>query len=594
MDITENESLKQADLNQMPVESNAQNESEVSDDNELAAASAAVDSLSKAELVGKLKQILTENSNLARVKADVEAVKQNFYKILNQDKDEEKNKFVNEGGNADEFVPTPDPLEQQLKDLLGEYKKRRQDEIQKEEAERLHNLNLKKEIILKLNNLIESQEDFGGKVPAFQKIQEEWKAVGPVPATDSAKIRENYQSLVESFYDNLKINNELRDYDFRKNLEAKTKLCEEAEKLDQESDVIAAFKTLQSLHEMWSELGPVSKENRELIWNRFKQASTVINKKHNDYFDKLRAAEEDNLVKKTAICEKIEAVKTDGLSTMNEWQAQTDAIIALQQEWRKIGFAPKKQNVAIYERFRAACDKFFNAKSEFLKGLKSVWQANLEKKIALCERAEALQSSTEWKETTNKLVELQKEWKTIGAVPYKQSDSIWKRFNAACDVFFDAKKKLFKDQKREELDNLDKKKEIIEKIQTLQIADDHKAAEAQLRQLINDYAAVGHVPFKEKDNLYKSYRAAIDEKFDALKAAGNAASSSNPKSEKAKLQRQKASLELDIATYENNMGFLKTPGSASLRDSIQNKIDSMKKDLKVINQKLAALAENKD
>lgn len=558
------------------------------------AQSEAMRNLSKAELVEKAKNILASSDNLQKVKTEIEAVKQNFYRLFNQEKEDDRAKFIEEGGAAEDYVALTDPLEAELKDVLAEYKKRRQAEIQKEEAEKQANLDHKKTIILNLQKLLNDPEDFNKKFPEFQKIQEEWKSVGLVPASEVAKIRENYQSLVEDFYDNLKINNELRDYDFRKNLEAKTKLCEEAEKLANENDVVSAFKTLQLLHEQWSELGPVSKEHREEIWNRFKAASTVINKKHNDYFDALKAQENDNLEKKTKICEQIEAIDVVSIASMKEWQEKSDVIKQLQQDWRKIGFAPKKFNVSIYERFRSACDKFFNAKSEYLKGVKAVLQENLEKKVALCVKAEALKDCDESKDVTEQLKELQKDWKTIGAVPKKQADAVWNRFNAACDTYFKAKKDKEKARKNGEVENLNKKKDIIEKIQTLDVASDNKTAEANLRQLIDEYASVGHVPFKEKDALYKSYKAAIDEKFDAIKRHPASRNSSDfPKNDRARLLKQKASLESDIATYENNMGFLaNSKSSSSLKDSLEKKLQEMRQQLQVVKNKINELENN--
>lgn len=618
METTENNSQLQSEQAETLNAQNSANVAESSDsqisNDEISAADAedaaeeaaqteAYKNLSKAELVEKAKEIIANSGDsLQTVKADIEAIKHNFYRIFNQEKEDLKAKFIEEGGDAESYVPAEDPLEVQLKDALAEYKKKRQDEIQKEEAVKQKNLEMKKDLIVRLKHLNEAPEDFGKKMPDFRKIEEEWKAVGPVPATDVTKIRENYQNLREEFYDSLKINNELRDYDFKKNLDAKTQLCEEAEKLANEENVVSAFKTLQGLHEQWSELGPVAKEFRENIWNRFKAASTVINKKHNDYFDALRATEEDNYKKKSAICEQIEAIDTTNFATMKDWQEKSTLIQNLQQDWRKIGFAPKKFNTTVYERFRAACDKFFNLKSEFIKGEKAVLNENLAKKNALCEKAEALKDSTDWKETADKLTELQKEWKTIGPAPRKQADAVWKRFKAACDAFFDAKNNLFKARRNEEEDNLNKKKEIVDKIQTLVIGEDHKQAEAELRQLISDYTAVGHVPFKEKDNIYKAYKAAIDEKFDALNVAsrqnGKKQNGDNsPKSEKARLMKQKSSIENDIVTYENNLGFFAASKTAnSLKENIEKKIATMKNELKTINEKLAALeAEiNKD
>jgi hypothetical protein len=554
--------------------------------------------LTKEELIEKAREIVASAENPdSESRGEIEAVKHNFYRIINQEKEDAKSKFIAEGGRESDFDPVVDTLELAFKDILTEYKKKRQAEFEREETEKQNNLDKKKNLILALGQLIENTDDFGKKVPAFQKLQQEWKSIGMVPATDVAKIRETYQGLVETFYDGLKINNEMRDYDFKKNLEAKTKLCESAEALDAETDVVNAFKKLQLLHEEWGELGPVAKDLRETIWNRFKAASTVINKKHAEFFNKLRAAETDNLAKKTEICEKIEAIDFSKLASFKEWQDQSKVIIDLQGEWRKVGFAPKKFNTTIYERFRAACDKFFNAKGEYFKSVKANFADNLAKKVALCEQAEALKDNTDWKETTEKLVELQKEWKTIGSVSKKQSDLVWKRFISACDAFFDAKSKQFKERKSEEQVNLDKKKELIEKIQTLDTATDTQAAADTLRALIKEWNAVGHVPFKEKDALYKSYKAAIDEKFDVLNMKvsssprNSSRSVSDSKSDGSKLARLKAS----IATYENNIGFLASSKSSSaLKDVIEKKIAEMRKEIAQIENNRSASSDATD
>ena len=454
--------------------------------------------LSEEQLVAKLKDLVANptDSYLA-IKSDVEAIKQSFYRLLNHRKDAEREAFVANGGDEADFSASADANEQALKDILATYKDKRQAEIQREEALKEANLSRKKDIILRLKELIEAPEDCGKKVPAFQKLQDEWKAVGQVPATEVSKTRENYQTLVETFYDNLKMDNELREYDFRKNLEIKVKLCEAAEKLASETDVVAAFRKLQSLHEEWSNQGPVAKDMREQIWTRFKAASTVINKMHNEYFDKLRAAANENLEKKTAICEKIEAIKFNELNSFKEWQEQSNVIVELQKEWRTIGFAPKKFNNSIFTRFRAACDAFFNAKSEFFKSTKAVFSENLAKKIALCEQAEALKDSTDWKATGEKLVELQKEWKTIGSVAKKQSDAVWKRFISACDAFFEAKNKNFKEKRTSEQANLEQKKNIIEQIQTLDVVSDPSAAAAHPRWQPHREHGVAHLPLRQ-------------------------------------------------------------------------------------------------
>lgn len=564
--------------------------------------------LSEEQLVAKLKDLVANptDSYLA-IKSDVEAIKQSFYRLLNHRKDAEREAFVANGGEEADFSASADANEQALKDILATYKDKRQAEIQREEALKEANLSRKKDIILRLKELIEAPEDCGKKVPAFQKLQDEWKAVGQVPATEVSKTRENYQTLVETFYDNLKMDNELREYDFRKNLEIKVKLCEAAEKLASETDVVAAFRKLQSLHEEWSNQGPVAKDMREQIWTRFKAASTVINKMHNEYFDKLRAAANENLEKKTAICEKIEAIKFNELNSFKEWQEQSNVIVELQKEWRTIGFAPKKFNNSIFTRFRAACDAFFNAKSEFFKSTKAVFSENLAKKIALCEQAEALKDSTDWKATGEKLVELQKEWKTIGSVAKKQSDAVWKRFISACDAFFEAKNKNFKEKRTSEQANLEQKKNIIEQIQTLDVVSDPSAAAEQLRALSDQFNSTGHVPVKDKDAIYKAFHLAVEEKSDALniklrggnssshrsnKGAGRG-SDNQPKNEAQRLLKMKAALESEVNTYLNNMGFLaRSKGASSLISSIEKKVEEKKAEIEKISAKLKELDNN--
>lgn len=583
------------------------NSETVSDNNKFAEEATSSDSvnnslssLSLNELIVKTQSLLSENvDNYLKIKNDVEDIKHAFYSNLNHEKDAELEKFVAEGGNKVDFVPAQSSEELQFKNILADFKTKRQNEIAKADAERERNLQLKKDLILQLNALIANPDDFGKKMADFRAIQTQWKSIGAVPAVNNNEIRDNFQSLVETFYDNLKIDNELRDYDFKKNLEEKTKICEEAEKLDAESDVIVAFRKLQTLHEHWAEIGPVSKTLREEIWLRFKNASSLINKKHAEHFIKLKEAEEDNFKKKSDICEKIEAVDTTVLSSSKDWQVQSDAIIELQKEWKTIGFAPKKFNTVVYERFRAACDKFFAAKSEFFKVLRNDFNDNLAKKIVLCEQAEALKDSTSWKETTDKLVKLQADWKTIGAVPHKQSDAVWKRFVTACDAFFDAKSKVFKDRKAEEKQNLQNKLSVIDKIQTFELGADAQAAADQLNAFVQEWNNIGFVPFKDKDTLYKSYRTALDEKVDMLRSkgisfrtGGERRSVASSMSDASRLQRDKSKLLSDISTYENNIGFLGNSKSASsLVESVKAKIAEMKAKISDIDSQIKALKE---
>lgn len=564
--------------------------------------------MTEGELVEKAKELMKSNpESYASLRGKMDAIKYNFYKKLRAKNDELKQKFVEEGGLPEDFKPAENPLDVELKDILQNYKEKRTAEFQRAEAEKQNNLNEKKRILEELKKLLENtEEDFGKKVPQFQKLQQEWKSVGVVPQSEVNTLWNAYQLCVENFYDNLKINNELRDYDFRKNLEQKSALCEQAESLANEKDVITAFRKLQALHEEWREVGPVSRENRETIWNRFKEASTVINKRHHDYFDKLRNNEIENLRKKTALCEQIESIDLAAISSFKDWQEKSDEILAVQEEWKKIGFAPKKDNVAIYERFRATCDKFFKTKNEYFRSVKDQLSENLAKKIALCEKAEANMDSTDWKSASELFVKLQQDWKTIGAVPKKQSDVVWKRFLAACDHFFAKKGEQFKSQRNEQEDNLKKKKALVEQIKSLVIGEDHDASFNALKALIAEWNAVGHVPFKDKDKIYNAYKAAIDEKFDKLNVdksnrrmdafkanVQDMAEKGEQKlnSERKKLVRQYDALSADITNYENNIGFFSASSKSaeSLIKDMANKIQKLKKERDMIVEKIKLL-----
>lgn len=564
--------------------------------------------MTEGELVEKAKDLMKSNpESYTSLRGKMDAIKYNFYKKLRAKNDELKQRFVDEGGLPEDFKPAENPLDVELKDILQNYKEKRTAEFQRAEAEKQNNLNEKKRILEELKKLLENtEEDFGKKVPQFQKLQQEWKSVGVVPQSEVNTLWNAYQLCVENFYDNLKINNELRDYDFRKNLEQKSALCEHAESLANEKDVITAFRKLQALHEEWREVGPVSRENRETIWNRFKEASTVINKRHHDYFDKLRNNEIENLRKKTALCEQIESIDLAAISSFKDWQEKSDEILAVQEEWKKIGFAPKKDNVAIYERFRATCDKFFKTKNEYFRSVKDQLSENLAKKIALCEKAEANMDSTDWKSASELFVKLQQDWKTIGAVPKKQSDVVWKRFLAACDHFFAKKGEQFKSQRNEQEDNLKKKKALVEQIKSLVIGEDHDASFNALKALIAEWNAVGHVPFKDKDKVYNAYKAAIDEKFDKLNVdksnrrmdafkanVQDMAEKGEQKlnSERKKLVRQYDALSADITNYENNIGFFSASSKSaeSLIKDMANKIQKLKKERDMIVEKIKLL-----
>ncbi len=546
------------------------------------------------QLVEAAKELMKNvPDSYASIKGRMDAIKHAFYKNVKAKTDEALKKFLEEGGKREDFVVSANPLEEELRELMNRFKEKRTAEIQRNDAEKLQNLAEKKRILEEMKSIIDSEEDFSAKTQKFKKLQQEWKEVGLVPASEVNSIFKTYQLYNESFYDNVKINNELRDYDFRKNLELKVSLCEQAEKLAELKDVVAAFRRLQELHDEWREIGPVAREKREEIWTRFKDASTVVNKKHHDYFDQLRASEVENLRKKTALCEQLESVDLTTFSTYKEWQEQTEKILKLQEEWKQIGFAPKKDNTTIFERFRTSCDNFFKAKNVFFKNTKEQLVVNLNKKIALCEKAESLKDSTDWKKTSDELVQLQKEWKTIGAVPKKQSELVWKRFVEACDTFFNRKNEELSGARKEQEENLNKKKEIVEKIKSLDVSDGSEQSYADLKALIAEWNAVGHVPFKEKDKIYKKYKEAIDKQFDKLnldkasrrvEAVKESAKSLSPKEqqkvlfdERRKLMKRYEALNSEIATYENNISFFASSKKAdSLVKDYENKIVKLK------------------
>lgn len=563
------------------------------------------------ELVEKLKELLKSNpESYASIKGDVESIKQNFYRKLKTKNDELKSAFLADGGEESDFQPASNPLEDEIKELLTKYKEKRASELLRQESEKKVNLESKRRLLDELKALVDENntDDFGKRIPVFQKIQQDWKSIGDIPASELNTVWREYQMYVESFYDNLKINKELRDYDFRKNLEAKSALCEQAEQLSEEEDVVVAFRKLQVLHEKWREIGPVSRENREEIWSRFKTASTIVHKKHHDYFDKLKEVEIENLEKKKALCEKLEAIDLSLLTTYKAWQEVGDDVIELQAAWKKIGFAPKKDNVAIYDRFRSACDEFFKQKNDFFKSTKKALVDNLTKKLALCEKAEALKDSVEWKSTSDKLVLMQKEWKQIGAVPKKQSEIVWKRFISACDYFFDRKEKEFKNQKSEQDENLAKKKALVEQIKSLDMNKDPEVVTAELKSLIAEWNQIGFVPFKEKDKLYKEYKNAIDEKFDKLNLDKNSrrmdvyksnlqdiVSKGHQKlaSERKRLVRQYEALTSEIATYENNIGFFSgsSKKAEGMIKDMEAKVSKLKKEREVVLEKIKMLEE---
>lgn len=563
--------------------------------------------LTKQDLFDKLTLLVEKN--VEEVKEEVEHIKQLFYKKNKAEIAEQREAYLENGGDELNFIPATSELENEFKELLAKFRNKKAEITAEQEKEKENNLLRKKHIIEQMKQLVESNDDVSANVTTFRQLQLEWKNTGSVPATATNELWKQYNLYQEKFWDLIKINNELREYDFKKNLEAKTKIIEQAEKLADEEDVASAFRTLQKLHEEWHELGPVARELREDIWNKFKAASSVVNKKHQSYFDDIRKNEEENLDLKVALCEKIEAVDFTKLASYKDWDDATKNVLELQEEWRSIGFAPRKANQKIFDRYRKLCDTFFKAKADFYKDVKSNLNQNLELKKVLCEKAEALKDSTEWKETSEKLVELQKEWKTIGAVSKKHSDDVWKRFIAACDYFFDQKNKTVGGQKSAEQENLAKKKELIEKIKLFEKTENISESLNALRALAAEWNSIGHVPFKEKDKIYKEYRAELDAKFDSLSIDASQrrleSFRSNLKDmggkgenklfrEREKLVRAYEHLKSEIATYENNIGFLSISskkGGGMLKE-MQHKIESLKEECKLLEQKITMIDEN--
>lgn len=549
------------------------------------------------EVIKRLREI---NENACEAdKQEIDQLKQTFYKLHKSDQEAERKAFIEKGGNAEDFTPTPNPLETFFKEIMGEIKEKRSALSAALEQEKEENLAKKLEILEKMKTLTESTEDTTAIYNEFKQLQQEWNDIKQVPSGRQNELWRSYQLYTEKFYDMVKLNNEFREYDFKKNLEQKTHLCEAAEKLAEETDVISAFHQLQKLHQEFRAIGPVAKELRESLWARFKAASTVINRRHQQHFEELKEKEQNNLDQKTVICEIVESMEYDTFTTFSDWEDKTQEILALQAKWKTIGYAPQKMNVKIFERFRSACDEFFHRKAAFYKSIKENMAKNLEKKRELCEKAEALKESTDWKATAKLLTQLQKEWKNIGPVSKKHSDSIWKRFIGACDYFFEQKNKATSSQRSIEMENLAKKENIIQQLTELQESSNQEETTEKIRQLTKEWNEVGFVPFKDKDRIYKTYHALID-KFNlsaAEKKLSNFKSSLNKETnlyrEREKLMRTYEGLKNDIHTYENNLGFLSSSSKKgnNLVTDITRKIERLKTDLDLVTKKIAAIDE---
>ena len=563
---------------------------------------------SKSEIIERVKEIA--HSDEHPQKGEIDYLKTIFYKLHFAEREADMKAYLEGGGDPANYKVLPDEDEEVFKAEMGVIKEKRAKLFLEQEKEKQENLKKKLDIIEKIKAMVTSPEEANKSYQDFKKLQE-WKEIKLVPAEKANELWRNYQLYVEQYYDLLKLNSEAREYDFKKNLEIKTKICEAAEKLGTEEDVISAFHQLQKLHQEFRETGPVAKELREEVWARFKAASTIINKRHQQHFESLRAKEEDNLTKKTALCEKIEEIAKEEIKTAGEWEKKTKDIIAIQAEWKTIGFAPQKMNVKIFERFRAACDDFFSKKAEFFKNMKQQFAENADKKRALIEQAKALQDSTEWKSTSDKLIALQKEWKTIGMVPKKLGDKLWNEFLTACNHFFEARNSANAGTRNEERTNLEKKRGIIEQLKALaENAGDN--IQDKVRELIDEYNAVGHVPFKEKDKLYKEYHDILDKLYKELNISTarrrldkfknnlkNVAEKGADAldNERARLMRRYEAIKQEVQTYENNLGFLNASSKKgnSLIDEMNRKVQKLKDDMNLVREKIKAIdAENKD
>ena len=557
----------------------------------------------KAEVVERIKEIA--HAEEIPQKDEVDYLKTVFYKLHFAEREADMKAYLDAGGDPAAYQVKPDENENAFKAEMTIIKERRAKQFEEQEKLKQDNLKKKLDIIEKIKNMATSPEEANKSYQEFKQLQQEWKEIKMVPAENANELWRNYQLYVEQFYDLLKLNSEAREYDFKKNLEIKTKLCEAAEKLADEDDVISAFHQLQELHQEYRESGPVAKELREGIWARFKAASTVINKKHQQHFEDIRAKEEDNLNKKTELCEKVEAIAKEENKTSADWENHTKQIIEIQTEWKTIGFAPQKMNVKIFERFRAACDDFFGRKSAYFTQMKKEFTENAEKKKALVEKAQALKDSTEWKATSDKLIALQKEWKTIGIVPKKYGDQLWNDFLAACNHFFEARNAANAGARNEEHANLDKKKAVVEKLKAL-LENPVDDTQAEVRKLTEEYNSIGHVPYKEKDKIFNEYHEVLDKIFKELNISTARRRLNNFKTnlknvakrgedaldnERTRLQRRAEQMKQEIQTYENNLGFLNASSKKgnSLIDEMNRKVQKLKDDLELIKQKIKAI-----
>lgn len=600
-----------------PVEEKAEetkaevNNAEVSD-----AEDAVVENAEEKKVYTTKKEILDRVKELAHgdgplLKDELDDLKTAFYKLHIAEKDAKYKEYIDGGGDPDAYQIVPDEDEESFKAEMGIIKEKRAKIFAEQESEKEDNLKRKLDIIEKIKSMVSSPEEANKSYNDFKQLQQEWKEIKSVPANKANELWRNYQLYVEQFYDLLKLNSEAREYDFKKNLEIKKHLCESAEKLAEEDDILSAFHQLQKLHQEYRETGPVTKELREEVWNRFKAASTVINKRHQQHFEDLRSKEEDNLTKKTSLCEQVEAIAKEENKGASDWEKHTKDIINIQAEWKTIGFAPQKMNVKIFERFRAACDDFFGRKAEFFKSMKEKFAENAVKKQELIDKAIALKDSTDWKKTSDELIKLQKEWKTIGMVPKKLGDQLWNEFLGACNHFFDARNAVNAGQRNEEHENLDKKRGIIAQLKEL-AENAGENAQEEIQKLTDEYNKIGHVPFKEKDVIFKEYHDILDLIYKKLNISVSRRRLDNFKNnlktvaekgidaldnERGRLLRQYDNIKSEVQTYENNLGFLNSTSKKgnNLIEEMNRKVSKLKDDLELVKQKIKAIdAQNKN
>ncbi len=568
--------------------------------------------LSQVELVNALRDLIEENSGKEDIKSEVETIKAQFYKLLNQNIDKIKKDFIDGGGLEEEFKAPQDPYEQDIKDLLKKFRQIRIDKGKRLESVKDDNLREKFKVIEAIKGLINNEESINKTFHEFRELQNKWREIGLVPQSKMKDLWETYHFHVENFYDYIKINKELRDLDLRKNLELKIVLCERAEELLAESSIIKAFNNLQKYHEQWREIGPVPREKKDEIWERFKAATAKINKKHQEFFENRKSEQKKNLDAKAVLCEQAEEILNVELITHKDWDERSKKLIELQKVWRTIGFAPKRDNNKIYERFRTACDKFFDAKRDFYAKNKELQQNNLQEKIDLCVQAEALKESTDWKKTTQDFVNIQRKWKEVGPVPRKHSDAAWKRFRAACDYFFERKSEHFSSIDGEQVDNLKLKQELISEVAAYTVTSDIETDLKKLKEFQRRWTEIGHVPIKQKDEIQNIFRETINKHFDDLNLDDSKRnmlkfrnkmtnfSETSRGLNKMRIEREKYTgklkqLESDLVLLDNNIGFFaQSKNAESMIADVNAKIEQTKEKIKFLKNKIKVIDDLDD